>query len=105
MKKLYNGVYIDDSDPKSSTLGKCGLATALRIIGIINIIGSIILGFNLCGQGGILANRYDENPVGLICFVVSGIIGCIICYTLAKCVHAATVYLNSVASKEKSTTT
>lgn len=94
LKDQRDKVYIEPSS-KSATSDKCTLATTLRIIGVINVLGSIILGFNLCGQGGMLASRYDENPVGLICFVISGIVGCIICFALAKCVQAATKYLNS----------
>lgn len=78
------------------------LATTLRVIGVLNVIGGIILGFNLCGRHGMFASKYgDENAVGLIFFVISGIIGCIICFALAKCVQAATIYLNSVTPKDK----
>lgn len=71
------------------------LATTLRVIGVLNIIGGIVYGYNAC----------YKDALGLICFVIVGIIGCIICFALAKCVQAATVYLNSVAPKEKSTST
>lgn len=71
------------------------LATTLRVIGALNIIGGIVYGYNAC----------YKDALGLICFVIVGIIGCIICFALAKCVQAATVYLNSVAPKEKSSST
>lgn len=82
----------------------CALATALRVIGVLNIIGGVVLGFNMCGRHGMFASKYgDENAAGLFCFIMFGIIGCVVCFALAKCVQAATVYLNSVAPKEKST--
>ncbi len=69
------------------------LATTLRVIGVLNIIGGIIYGYNVC----------YKDALGLLCFAIVGLIGCIVCFALAKCVQAATVYLNSVAPKEKST--
>lgn len=71
------------------------LATTLRVIGALNIIGGIVYGYNAC----------HKDALGLMCFAIVGLIGCIICFALAKCVQAATVYLNSVAPKEKSTST
>lgn len=71
------------------------LATTLRMLGVLNVIGGIVYGYNVC----------YKDALGLICFVLAGVVGCIICFALAKCVQAATVYLNSVAPKEKSTST
>uniref|UniRef100_A0AAU8AW88 TM2 domain-containing protein n=1 Tax=Dulem virus 40 TaxID=3145758 RepID=A0AAU8AW88_9CAUD len=67
------------------------LATALRVIGVLNIIGGVVYGYNAC----------YKDALGLICFVIVGVIGCIICFALAKCVQAATVYLNSATPKDK----
>lgn len=71
------------------------LATTLRMIGVLNIIGGIVYGYNAC----------YKDALGLLCFAIVGLIGCIVCFALAKCVQAATVYLNSVAPKEKSSST
>lgn len=69
----------------------CALATALRVIGALNVIGGIVYGYNAC----------YKDALGLLYFAVVGLIGCIVCFALAKCVQAATVYLNSVAPKDK----
>lgn len=95
MKKLYNGVYIEDSESKSSTSDKCGLATALKIIGLLNIVGGFVVGIFLCGEDGIFGNRYEANGWGIFFFIISGIIYCIICFALVKCVQAANKYLNT----------
>lgn len=67
------------------------LATTLRVVGVLNVIGGTIYGYNAC----------YKDALGLICFVIVGVIGCIICFALAKCVQAATVFLNSVEPKDK----
>lgn len=67
------------------------LATTLRVIGVLNVVGGIVYGYNTC----------HKDALGLICFVIVGVIGYVICFALAKCVQAATVYLNSVAPKDK----
>lgn len=88
----------------------CALATALRVIGVLNIIGGVIIGFNLYEEKITRPDRLfgtwtttHHHPEMLIFGILSGIFACIICFALAKCVQAATVYLNSVAPKEKST--
>lgn len=93
MKRIHNGVYIEptSNSPKSDN---CALATALKVIGFLNIIGGLIVGINLCGEDCLFGGRYDANDWGILFFIVSGIIGCIICFALAKCVRAATKYLN-----------
>ena len=67
------------------------LATALRVIGVLSIIGGIVYGYNAC----------YKDALGLICFALVGIVGCIISFAIAKCVQAATIYLDSVAPKDK----
>lgn len=87
-------VYIEPA-ADSAPYPMSGLGVAVRIIGIINVIIGCILGFVLCGQEGMFSNGYDENPMGLILFIISGIIVCIICFALARCVDAADKYLKS----------
>lgn len=86
-------VYIKPTSHKSSDYSALG--QVLRIIGFLNIIGGFIVGINLCGEDCLFGNRYSANGWGIILFVISGIIGCIICLALAKCVDAATKYLKS----------
>lgn len=75
----------------------CTLATSLRVIGVLSIIG----GF---GTGMDFYNGVFRGEVGIvISCTLAGIMSCLICFAIAKCVQAATVYLNSVAPKEKST--
>lgn len=88
----------------------CALATALRVIGVLNIIGGIIMGCSLYKETiyrpSEYYGRWPETHYHydfLFGSIVVGIFTCIICFALAKCVQAATVYLNSVAPKEKST--
>lgn len=90
----------------------CALATTLRVIGVLNIIGGIIIGLNLYEEKVTRPDKLFDSwthtyhhPEMLISGIIAGIFGCIICFALAKCVQAATVYLNSVAPKEKSTST
>lgn len=94
------------NNPQQKT--NCALATALRVIGVLNVIGGIIVGIS----------HYEENiarpdklfgtwttthyhPEMLILGILGGVFGCIICFALAKCVQAATIYLNSVVPKDK----
>lgn len=64
----------------------CALATALRVVGIINIVASFIVAM-FCGS------EYGS----LIAFIaiLSGCLGGLCCYALAKCVDAADHYLNN----------
>lgn len=64
----------------------CALATALRAVGIINIVASFIIAM-ICGS------EYGS----LIAFIaiLSGCLGGLFCYALAKCVDAADHYLNN----------
>ncbi|WP_289754801.1 hypothetical protein [Muribaculum intestinale] len=83
----------------------CVLATALRVIGVLNVIGGIIMGYNLCKE--VRPRRYWSDTIYhydvLIIGIFVGVAACIICFALAKCVQAATTYLNSVAPEEKPT--
>lgn len=86
-------------DDKSDSQN-CRLAIAIRVIGWINLALCIIAGLAMCSSGGLLSSRYDDNPIGLFCFIISGAVGCILCYGLAKCVEAAHIYLmNNSKSK------
>lgn len=64
----------------------CALATALRIVGVVNIFAALIIGH-------VLAD--DFSWVISIAAILSGCLGCLFCYALAKCVDAADKYLNS----------
>lgn len=64
----------------------CALATTLRIIGVVNIFAALIIGIILA----------DDFSWGIsIAVILSGGLGCLFCYALAKCVDAADKYLNS----------
>lgn len=84
------------------------LATALRVIGLLNIIGGIVVGFNLYEENITRPDKYfgtwtttQHHPEMLIGGIAAGIFGCIICFALAKCVQAATMYICSVAPNDK----
>ena len=64
----------------------CALATALRIVGVVNIFAALII-------GGVLVD--DFGWVISIAAILSGCLGCLFCYALAKCVDAADRYLNT----------
>lgn len=64
----------------------CALATTLRIIGVVNVLAALIIGIVLA----------DDFSWGISTAVIlSGGLGCLFCYALAKCVDAADKYLNS----------
>ena len=106
----------DKEQAQSSTVNtqvsktNCTLATTLRVIGLLNVIGGIIMGCSLYKETVYRATKYfDRWPEThyhydlLFGSIIVGVFGCIVCFALAKCVQAATVYLNSVAPKDKTT--
>lgn len=64
----------------------CILAIILRIVGIINALGGLILGI-VCGD--------EFGAMIAVAVVFSGLMGCIFCFAFAKCVDAADKYLAS----------
>ena len=78
------------------------LATTMRIIGVLNIVGGLVIGISLfeeeVSMGGWSHTRH--HPEMLFGSVLAGVISCIICFAIAKCVQAATVYLNSVKAEK-----
>lgn len=78
------------------------LSTALRVIGVLNVIGGIIAGINLSKE--VLKGRYWSetiyHPDILIGCIFLGIVGCVFCFALAKCVLAAAAYLSMVAPEK-----
>ena len=64
----------------------CTLAVTLRIVGVVNVFAALILGLVLAGDFGWVVS---------IAIILSGSLGCLFCYALAKCVDAADKYLNS----------
>ena len=64
----------------------CILSIILRIVGIINALGGLILGF-VCGD--------EFGAMIAVAVVFSGLMGCIFCFAFAKCVDAADKYLES----------
>lgn len=62
----------------------CALATTLRVIGVINIFAALILSLVVSENFGWIYS---------IAVIVSGCLGGIFCYALAKCVEAADKYL------------
>lgn len=64
----------------------CALATTLRIVGVVNVFAALIIGL-------VLAD--DFSWVISIAAILSGCLGCLFCYALAKCVDAADKYLNN----------
>lgn len=63
------------------------------------------MGYSLCRE--VRPRRYWDDTIYhydvLIGSIFVGVLACVVCMALAQCVQAATVYLNSVAPKEKST--
>ena len=68
------------------TYKPCALAVTLRIVGVVNVFAALILGLVL---------SEDFGWVISIAAILSGCLGCLFCYALAKCVEAADKYLNS----------
>lgn len=70
------------------------LATTLRVIGVLCIIG----GF---GTGMDFYHGVFRGEIGIVisCTLV-GIMSCLVCFAVAKCTQAATAYLNSLQQKE-----
>lgn len=64
----------------------CALATTLRIVGFVNVFAALIIGLVLADDFGWIIS---------IAAILSGCLGCLFCYALAKCVDAADKYLNS----------
>lgn len=93
-------VYIEPAS-KSPLYPKSNLGVALKIIGIVNVVIGFILGFKLCGSHGLLSDGYDANILGILFFILSGIIGCIICFALAITVDASLIYLDSISKGNK----
>ncbi|MCM1066383.1 MAG: hypothetical protein NC418_02265 [Muribaculaceae bacterium] len=65
---------------------QCALAVTLRIIGVINIFASFIIAM-ICG------NEYGWLIA--IVAILSGCLGGLFCYAIAKCVDAADHYLKN----------
>lgn len=91
LKKTLTFAPSSDAQPSTSTTSdlphnSCALATALRIVGVANILAALIIGL-------VLAD--DFSWVISIAVILSGGLGCLFCYALAKCVDAADKYLNS----------
>lgn len=77
-----------ESAPTSSDIphDSCALATTLRIVGVVNVFAALIIGLVLADDFGWIIS---------IAAILSGCLGCLFCYALAKCVDAADKYLNS----------
>lgn len=61
------------------------LATVLRVIGVLDILGALIL-----------ASGFEESGAPIICgIIVMGMTGAVFCFAIAKCVEAAEKILNS----------
>lgn len=78
----------DDSAVTSSQFEykPCFMVTLLRIVGVINAFGGIILGI-VCG---------DEFGILIaVAVIFSGLMGWLFCFAFAKCVEAANKYLES----------
>lgn len=77
-----------ESAPTSSDIphNSCALATTLRIVGVVNVFAALIIGLVLADDFGWVIS---------IAAILSGCLGCLFCYALAKCVDAADKYLNS----------
>lgn len=71
------------SDPEYNS---CALAITLRIVGVINVFAALIFSLVLAEDFGWIIS---------IAVILSGCLGCLFCYALAKCVDAADKYLNN----------
>lgn len=81
------------------------LATTLRVIGVLCIIGGAILGISM-GQSSYEYIHgefvhHSKNYGVMFGGIIGGVLSCLFWFALAKCVQAATVYLNSVTPKDK----
>lgn len=75
----------------------CALAKSLRVIGILCVIG----GF---GTGMDFYNGAFRGEVGIVisCTLV-GIMSCLICFAIAKCTQAASIYLDNIKQNNEKT--
>lgn len=73
------------STTSDASSGSCALATTLRIVGVVDIFAALIIGLVLADDFGWIIS---------IAAILSGCLGCLFCYALAKCVDAADKYLN-----------
>ena len=73
------------------------LATALRVIGVLSIIG----GF---GTGMDFYNGAFRGEVGIvISCTLAGIMTCLICFAIANCTQAASIYLDKIKQNNEKT--
>lgn len=71
----------------------CALATALRVIGVLSIIG---------GFGTGIKFYHYEGGIVVSCILV-GIVTCLICFAIAKCTQAASIYLDRLKQDNEKT--
>ena len=75
------------------------LATTLRIIAILCLIGGIVLGLANCQTSTTFSNGrfifHERNYYLIYGSIISGVISCFVLMGLARCVQAAKVYLDS----------
>ena len=83
------------NNPQQKT--NCALATALRVIGVLSIIGGFGTGMDF----------YQEAYRGEVGIVISctlvGIMSCLICFAIAKCTQAASIYLDKLKHDNEKT--
>lgn len=81
-----NDTAVQQNAPTYFGYESCTLAVILRIIGIVNVVASFIIAM-IC----------DSEYGSLIAFIaiLSGCVGVVFCYALAKCVDAADHYLRN----------
>lgn len=79
-------IAVSQSSPTYVGHESCVLATTLRIIGVVNVVASFIIAL-------VCSSEYGS----IIAFIaiLSGCLGCLFCYALAKCVDAADHYLKN----------
>ena len=69
------------------------LATALRVIGVLSIIG---------GFGTGIKFYHYESGIVVSCILV-GIVTCLICFAVAQCTQAASIYLDKLKQDNEKT--
>lgn len=85
------GLFSNDGMLRNAPVGavqlnkKYTLSTAIKAIGVLSILGGLITASIFKGESG----------AGVLLCVIAGILNCVVCFGIAKCVKAACVYLES----------
>lgn len=83
------------------------LATILRVVGRLNVLGGLIVGLRSYRETVTVPHEVfgtfrdtTYHPELVVFWIFAGLFSCLICFALAKCVQAATAYLNSLSPED-----